>query len=174
MQYAEGIGNYIYIIFAVIYVIYSIVKAGKKVSQNRPKQSSQPAPPASSQPAETYSPPPQKEDDLKKMLEDLLGEIPEVKIPEKQQSLPKSQPVFSKPAPAKVAPRHPKKDKSATSSAKPLTAEKSTISETPNFVSHPEVIQKAFQENPVEDEASLDFDIWQAVIYSEILKRPQY
>ena len=158
----------------MIYVIYSIVKAGKKVSQNRPGQNTKPVPPVSSHPAETYSPPPKKEDDLKKILEDLLGEMPEVKIPEKQKPQPKPSQVFSKPAPAKIVPKHPKKEKLVTRYAKPVTPKKSLSAESPHFVSHPEVVQKAFQENVIEEEVSVDFDIRQAVLYSEILKRPQY
>ncbi len=173
MQYAEGIGSYVYIIFAVIYVIYSIIKAGKKVSQNRPQQTSKPVPSAASRPADTYAPP-KKEDDLKKMLEDLLGEVPEIKIPERQKPQPKPQPVFSKPAPAKIAPHHPKKEKLTSQPAKPLATAKKAAPVTPHFVSHPEIVQKAFTEISVEETSPIDFDIREAVIYSEIMKRPNW
>lgn len=178
MQYADGIGNYLYIIFAVIYVIYSIIKAGKKVTRNRPTVTPDP----SSQKKDEYkpvqpptsSPVPDTGDEIKKMLEDLLGGDPEVIIPEKQAPKPKPLSVLPKPAPAKIAPHHPKKEKVTSESAKPLVSKKNITAEPVHFVSHPELTQKVFSETITEEESAPDFDIRQAVIYSEILKRPQY
>lgn len=172
MQLADGFGNYIYIIFAVLYIIYSIIKAGKKVSKNRPTVEKQPQQTQTVQPP-TAIPLPRKEDDFKKMLEDLMGGVPEIEIPEKQIIKPKPQPVTVKPQPAKIAPHHPKKEKLTTSQSKFISAKPKTTSASIPFVSHPEIVQKTFAET-VEEESSIDFDIRQAIIYSEILKRPQY
>lgn len=165
--------NYIYIVFAVLYVIYSIVKAVKKNAEQKqvvkkPEQKSTVQPP-------TASPVSKPGDDFKKMLEDLLGGTQEVEVPEKQIQIPKPQPVTVRPRPAKIAPHHPKKEKLASQYAKPLTPKKSVPAEsTPVFKQHPEIVQKVFADTAVEAEQGVDFDIRQAIIYSEILKRPQY
>jgi len=167
--------NYIYILFAVAYVIYSIIKASKKAQQKSATQNQKPLPSSTVQPPTASPLPKQKpEDDFKKMLEDLLGGNPEVEIPEKQIPIPKQQPVTVKQQPAKIAPRHPKKEKLVTQVAKPITSKKSLTAESAHFISDPEIIQKAFQDIAVEEETAIDFDIQQAVIYSEILKRPHY
>jgi len=165
--------NYIYIVFAVLYIIYSIVKAVRKNAQQKPA-------PTKSQPSPTVQPPTasplpkqKPEDDFKKMLEDLMGGNPEVKIPDTQIPKVKPQPVFIKPQPAKIATHHPRKEKLTTSHAKFISAKPKTTSASTPFVSHPEIVQKTFAE-PDEEEATIDFDIRHAIIYSEILKRPQY
>ncbi|TAL60047.1 MAG: hypothetical protein EPN85_08085 [Bacteroidetes bacterium] len=172
MELADGFGNYLYIIFAVVYVIYSIVKAGKKVTQNRPTIDKKPHPSPTVQPP-TASPLPENNsgDELKKMLEDLLGGGAEDEIPEKQILKPKPQVVYEKPPPVKMQPPVPRKEKLATyqTQAKPKVT-----SPAPAFVAHPEIVQKVFMERVPEEESGIDFDIRQAVIYSEILKRPQY
>ena len=91
--------NYIYIVFAILYVIYSIIKAGKKASQQKPV-------PKKTEPAPTVRPPtssplPNPGDNMKKMLEGILGKKPELKIPEKQN---KSQPVLVKTQHTKISP----------------------------------------------------------------------
>src|ERR1035437_10394086 len=93
--------NYIYIIFPVIYVIYSIIKAGKKVTQNRPTIDKQQQAQPTVQPSTATQPPQQ---DFKKMLEDLLGGVREEKIPEPQ--VPKVQPPLQKLQPAKISIHH--------------------------------------------------------------------
>ena len=57
--------NYIYIIFAVAYAIYSMVKAGKKATQNRPTIDKQPEQSPTVQPP---TPPPIPQQDFKKMF----------------------------------------------------------------------------------------------------------
>lgn len=201
MQSAEGFGNYIYIVFAVLYIIYSIVKAAKKVNKNRPatsppKEQSRTSPSpeghgsytaqkkeekfhpiqptVKSGQAPEAKPLPEKEDDFKKILEDLLGEVPEIQIPEKQIPKPKPQQVYVKPRPAKIAPHHPKKEKLTTSQAKFVSEKLKTSSESVPFVSHPEILHTNFLDSVVEEEPEVEFDIRQAVIYSEILKRPSW
>lgn len=175
MQLAEGFGNYIYIVFAVIYVIYSIIKASKKAQQKPSAQNQKPNPSSTVQPPADSPLPKQKpEDDFKKMLEDLMGEVPEIKIPNKQIPKPKPQPVSAKPPPAKIAPHHPKKEKLTAAAAKFISAKPKTASDSIPFVSHPEILQKGLTAEVVEEESGEDFDIRQAVIYSEILKRPNW
>ena len=86
MELADGFGNYLYIIFAVVYVIYSIIKAGKKVTQNRPTIDKKPqaSPTTIQPPTASPVPHPNSGDELKKMLEDLLGGGSEEEMPEKQ------------------------------------------------------------------------------------------
>ena len=167
--------NYIYILFAALYIIYSIVKAVKKNSQPPPVPQKKPGQPAPTVQPPVSSPAPNPGDEMKKMLEELLGGSPEVDVPEKQVVKPRVQPVSSRPAPAKIAPHHPKKEKLTTQPIKPLASKQAVTAERTHFVSHPELTQKAFAETQItEEETPVDFDIRQAVIYSEILKRPQY
>jgi len=176
MQLADGFGSYLYIIFAVVYVIYSIIKAGKKVTQNRPKiEKHPPTAEASRQPYQPVRPPVERKapehnpgEDLKKMLEDLMGgnteEVrPEVIKPKPQVVVPQ------KPKPVKITDHLTKKEKQAAYQTK-----KKEAYTPPVFIAHPEVVQKSFMELPPEEESQIDFDIRQAVIYSEIMKRPNW
>ena len=156
--------NYIYIIFAVVYVIYSIIKAGKKVAANKPTLD-KPQAPSSAQPTPTVKPPassPFPQQDLKKMLEDIMG-VPEANVPEPQMVKPKVQPFAEKPQPAKISiDSSPKKGTVPASPVHPVHA-----------VKHP-LPRKVILEPPVEETPAIDFDIRQAILFSEILKRPQY
>ncbi|MBI4930651.1 MAG: hypothetical protein HY841_07805 [Bacteroidetes bacterium] len=171
--------NYIYIVFAVIYIIYSIIKAGKKVTKNRPTT----IPNSSSQKKDEFkpvqppeaSPIPNHGDDMKKMLEDLLGRNPEVKIPEKHpdsyRDKVKHQPVSIKPQPSKIT-THSIKEKTIPSHVPSKTHKTAAQS----FLTGEQLAssKKVFLESEAEEESVVDFDIRQAIIYSEILKRPQY
>ena len=161
--------NYIYIVFAVLYIIYSIIKATKKASQQKSvTQNQKPQSSPTVQPP-TVSPTPNPGDEMKKMLEDFLGGNPEVKIPEKQIPKLKPQPISIKPLPAKII-THAKKEK-AIASHIPSKTQKP---EKPFLTGDQYVSKKKFIESEVEEEPVIDFDIRQAIIYSEILKRPQY
>lgn len=171
--------NYLYILFAIAYVIYSIIKAGKKVSKNRPPITKQPSSgPIDQQPAKSPHHERTSGDDFKKMLEELLG-VPDEKVPEQYpdtyQDTPQQEVIAEKPRPAKGITSVPKKAKQAVYKSK---SEESTLSSgTAHFVSPPEVTGSTpVQSIVLEEEAShkYDFDIRQAIIYSEILKRPQY
>lgn len=174
MKLADGFGNYLYIIMAVVYVIYSIIKAGKKVTQNRPTIDKQPESPTTVQPPAT-SPFPEHNpgDDLKKMLDDLMGRKSEEPVPQKPIIKPKPLVVAKKPKPAKVLSTISKKEKQAAYQEKKKETAKPTA-----FVAHPEIVQQVFAENTSEevniDGSPIDFDIRQAVIYSEIMKRPNW
>lgn len=169
MQSAEGFGNYLYIIFAVVYIIYSIVKAGKKVKQNRPTIDKTSRPSPTVQPP-VSSPAPQHEsgDELKKMLEELLGGGEEEEIPEKPVASPVPSVIPHKPAPKPVY-QAARKEKQVEDTSK----QKATLP-VPGFHAHPEIIRQAFTGQEPEEVEEIDFDIRQAVIYSEILKRPSY
>ena len=157
--------NYIYIVFAILYVIYSIVKAVKKNSQQKPV-TKKPEPSQTVRPP-TSSPLPNPGDDMKKMLEEILGKTPEVKIPAKP--IVRPEPVKIKQQPAKII-THAQKIKASPSHIPHRTKE-----EVKPFLSgEKEIAKKVFVETEVEEERDLDFDIRQAIIYSEILKRPQY
>ena len=163
--------NYIYIVFAILYVIYSIVKAVKKNSQQKPaEQTKRPEPHQTVQPP-VASPYPKQNpaDDMKKMLEDLLGGGSEIKIPEKQVVQPKQEPVKIKPQPAKII-THAQKVK-AVPSHFPSKAKETA---QPFLSGEKETPKKVFVETSIEEDKDIDFDIRQAIIYSEILKRPQY
>jgi hypothetical protein len=166
--------NYIYIIFAVIYVIYSIIKAGKKVTNNRPTIDQQPNSQPTVQPPTATSPPQQ---DFKKMLEDLLGGVP-VRQEERpptvsgEEKIPTSHP---KPQPVKISIHHkPKKETATASQDKPFPAKPHKVSHSQHY----EAAKKVFEEPVVVEEAADSlrdgFDIREAVIYSEILKRPDW
>lgn len=160
--------NYIYIIFAVVYVIYSIIKAGKKVTKNRPTVNKQPQSSPTVRPP-VASPIPQNNsgDDLKKMLEDLLGGGSQEEIPERPVVVSRPHPVAEKPRPVKITSNTTRKIQQSEQPAK----QKETV---PAFTPHPEVVQKGNIPVFQEEESGVDFDIRQAVIYSEILKRPEY
>lgn len=162
MKLAEGFGNYLYIIFAVVYVIYNIIKAGKKVTQNRPTIGKKTQSSPTVKPPVSTVPEPAGGDDFKKILEELLG-AGEEEIPEKPVLQPQPQ------ATVKPAANFLKKDRMAGPPAKYNEPQPANT-----FIAHPEIVQKVFSEQPQEEEAGIDFDIRQAVIYSEILKRPQY
>lgn len=170
MKSAEGFGNYIYIIFAVVYVIYSIIQAGKKANKNRPtinKESipqqpyGQPVQPPTARPVPEHNP----GDELKKMLEDLLGGGEEVAIPQRHVEMPIPEPVIA----PKPSANFLKKEKKAAYQTK-----KTEAYTPPAFVAHPEIVMNTFPELAPVEEGAIDFDIRQAIIYSEIMKRPQY
>ena len=170
--------NYIYIVFAVIYIIYSIIKAGKKATKNRPTT----APDPSSQKQDefkpvqppTASPLPDLGVDMKKMLEDLLGGGSEEKIPEHQAPRPQPQPLSERPQPVKISTHSPPKEKLITAHTKSFSAKPKITSDKAPFIKYSEISQKVFAEPIIEEESGVDFDIREAIIYSEILKRPQY
>src|ERR1051326_1157546 len=91
--------NYIYIVFAVLYIIYSIIKAGRKAVQQKPSEKG--TEPSSTVKPPTSAPLPQPGselgDDMKKMLEEILGKKPEIKIPEKPISKPQPVPIKIQP-----------------------------------------------------------------------------
>src|SRR5437868_1074691 len=82
--------NYIYIVFVILYIIYSIVKAVKKASGQNP-ETKMPEPASTVRPPAT-PPVPNTGDAMKKMLEDLLG-VPRENAPDQQAPQTKSQPV---------------------------------------------------------------------------------
>jgi hypothetical protein len=115
---------------------------------------------------------------FKKVLEELFGEIPNVEVPQKQVPTPQARSVDSKPDPVKVIPGHPQKEIFVSSKAKGKKINEAEKTQK-EFKPHPEVVQMAFAEDFEKQEETtsappFDFDIRQAIIYSEILKRPQY
>lgn len=165
--------NYIYIIIAVLYIIYSIIKAAKKAAQQKPVQKKSEPAPVVKPPAS--SPLPNPGDDMKKMLEEILGKTPEVKIPDKHPDTyrePKPHPIPVRTKPAKISHQAIKKEKAAVSH---MPAKSVPKTEPHTFLPSEHISSKpVFQEPVLEEEVSLDFDLRQAIIYSEILKRPQY
>ena len=155
--------NYIYIVFAILYVIYSIVKAVKKNSQPVTKKPE----PASTVKPPTASPIPNAGEDMKKVLEEILGNTPKVKIPAKP--IVKPEPTRIKPQPAKIV-THVKNVRAIPSHSPAKTKTRTA----PFLTAEQEIKKKVFTETFIEEERDLDFDIRQAIIYSEILKRPQY
>ena len=147
-----------------MYVIYSIIKAGKKVTKNRPTINPQPQSSPTVQPPTEKQPPQQ---DFTKMLEDLLGGTREEKIPEPEVLQPKPQPIVVKPHPTKIITHSEKKEKIIPSHLHSKNPKED--------IKHPkETAKKVFAEPVAVEEPEFDFDIRQAVIYSEILKRPEY
>ena len=189
--------NYIYIVFAVLYVIYSIIKAGKKTARQKPAtQKREPDPTVHPRlPSKeimdggqdpTASPLPQSNpgDDLKKMLEELLGGVPEIKTTEKQPDPDREQkpePAKIKPQPAKIV-THAQKIKAAPShipSPKGKASPKTKEEEKTFLSGEKKISKKVFTQAAVgaeqdSDADPEDFDIRRAVIYSEILKRPEW
>ena len=168
--------NYIYIVFAILYIIYSIIKAGKKVAQNKPTVSPSSAPQKKEEfkpiqpPVSAPFPQQDPASDMKKMLEDLLGGgNKEMEIPKQETPQPKPQHIKSRPS-GNIAPSH-KKEKMTLSHMPAKSSQKAKA--TPFLTAHPAAKQAAV-EPIVEEEATVDFDIREAIIYSEILKRPQY
>ena len=172
--------NYIYIIFAVAYAVYSIIKAGKKVTASRPTTTTTSEPQAeqttSSQKKDEFKPvqPPTATPvpefnpggEIKKILEDLLGGKPDEKNPEVK--VPKSNQKHSSTKPPHHI-EHPKIISQPIEKAKPKSVQNEHLVSKPQAVS-----KKVIAESIIEEEPEVDFDFRQAVIYSEILKRPEY
>ena len=163
--------NYIYILFAIAYVIYSIIKASKKTTQQKPV-TKKPEHSTTVQPP-VVSPIPQKQpgEDLKKMLEDLLGvpsETPPLPQPAADHNK-KPEPVKIKPQPAKI-PAQKQKEKSAHLHVPSQTKE----TPKPFLAGEKKMPKKILEEVVLEEEPEKDFDIRQAIIYSEILKRTSW
>lgn len=143
------------------------------VSQNPPSQNREEYKPVQPPAA---SPLPDTGNEIKKMLEDLLGGAPEVKIPEEQVPQIKPQPVSIKPQPAKIS-THAKKEKALVSHSPSKTQKagaKSFLTGEKLVTSKKIFIEPELEEESASDSYRDDFDIRQAIIYSEILKRPQY
>lgn len=158
--------DYIYILLAVVYILYSIIRGAKKVSKNRPTVSEKKPVP---QPAPQRKPVTEPGEDFKKILEEFLGTPSADTLTTAEKNIPK--PV---PQPAKILPRIREK-------AKPKTVQPSPFLDTDikktkkSAETHHHITQKIFSEPVVAEETpSVDFDIRQAIIFSEILKRPQY
>ena len=157
--------NYIYIVFAIIYIIYSIIKAGKKATQQKPLQKKSEGAPTVKPP--TSSPFPQPGDDMKKMLEEILGKK---NIPDTNPLPTKPQPIPVKPAPKKII--VPEKKVKAVHSHTPSKRKEAPV---PFLQKEKQVPPKFFSVEAVKiEEQEIDFDIREAIIYSEILKRPEY
>jgi hypothetical protein len=161
--------EYIYILFAVAYIIYSVIKGAKKVAKNKPvvsekKSVQQPATRPEQKPVSRTG------DEFKKILDEMLGEVPEVIIPEKQKPVPRPQPVSSgtpktrQPKISLFKNEYLKKSKTLKPEAAPkpfLPAEK-----------HKRVTETKEPVFFAEEEPVFEFDARKAIIYSEILKRP--
>ena len=175
--------NYIYILFAVAYAVYSIIKASKKITANRPTSSGNPTsetgqskdelrpvrpPTATSVPQ--YSP----GEELKKMLEDLMGgtkekKVPEVQAPKSKQQIPSGKPKYGQTRSHHHSTEYPKITSQSLEKEKPKSVPEEHLPDKSAKVS-----KKVFTVPVVEEKLESDFDIQQAIIYSEILKRPEY
>lgn len=155
--FAKSAQDFIYILFAIVYIIYSVIKAGKKVAKNRPTVDTKPKP--VSPPA---SPQPQPNEDFKKVMEEMFGKLPEPKVSQPQVQKPKPQISSAKPQPVKIKTHVPVKESRVlgTKTVKPLSPQP-----------HPSLIKTETTE--VEEEV-VDFDFRKAIIFSEILKRPNW
>ncbi|MBI4947173.1 MAG: hypothetical protein HY840_12330 [Bacteroidetes bacterium] len=157
--------NYIYILLTVAYVIYSIIKAGKKVTQNRPTIDPQPQSPLPVHPPVEKQAPQQ---DFTKMLEEILGGgAPEEKIPEPQVIQPKPQPVAIKLQPTKIVTHSEKKEKITPSHLHPKNQKE-------EIKYQKATAKKVVAESVAVEEPEFNFDIREAIVYSEILKRPNW
>ena len=189
MQAAQ---NYIYIVFVVLYMIYSVIKAGEKAAKQKPVvKDNNPQPVSSSQPqsAQTNIPPQKKEGDFKTILEDMFGGMPNVdadvtkpvqspskKVPEKQIPRSKPQSIFSKHNPIKKPAPASFQQKEKTSSVKTpqLPLKQKTPSQSTFSITSFADTRNIISEQDVVEEIDFEFDFRQAVIYSEILKRPNW
>ena len=188
MQAAQ---NYIYIVFVVLYMIYSVIKVGKKAAKQKPVvKDNNPRPGSSSQPqsAQTNIPPQKKEGDFKTILEDMFGGMPNVgkdvptpvqssskKIPEKQITKSRSQSIFSKPNPIKKTTNaSQRKEKTSSVKTEILPTKPRPGSEPAFFILPAANTPPVLSEREVVEETDFEFDFRQAVIYSEILKRPNW
>jgi hypothetical protein len=176
--------NYIYILFAVAYAIYSVIKAGKKVTANRPTTTSSNPTPATEQsrdefnpvkpPTATPIPNPSFGDDLKKVLEGLMGENKEVNQPELLAPKPKQQIATEKPKHRQPESRfHSAENQKINTHLLEKEKLKSVQTEQVTVKSKP-VFRNAIVEPGVDEQKEVNFDLRQAIIYSEILKRPEY
>jgi hypothetical protein len=176
--------NYIYIVFAVAYAIYSVVKAGKKVTANRPTTTSSNPTSATEQSRDDFKPvkPPIATpipqhtlgDDLKKMLEDLMGESrevhePEVLVPKPKQIIATENSKHRQPESRFHSAENQKNNTHLLEKEKlkSVHTEQATVKSKPVF-------RSTIVEPEVEDPQEVNFDMRQAIIYSEILKRPEY
>ncbi len=185
--------NYIYILFAVLYIIYSLVKAVKKNAKHPPVSSSNPP----AQKKDEYkpvqppvsSPAPDPGEDIRKMLEQVLGRNQESKAPEKKTVASKQHTGQLKTPPkltrqqwaTKETPTSRDDEKKSFHKDRKEKADLAHKTEMHHrsertFLSGEQVLpKKVFSEMAIADEeTAVDFDFRQAVIYSEILKRPQY
>jgi hypothetical protein len=157
--------NYIYILFAIAYFVYTIIKAGKKSTAKRSTTVNQPEQSPSVKPPVASTPPVQGVD-LKKMLEELMGgtpgqDTPEEPLPQKTRQ--------RKPEPVPHHLEHQKNVSHTFDKAKSSVAYPNPVAEKPKAAP-----RKVVAEAVVEEEANMDFDVRQAIIFSEILKRPEY
>ena len=161
--------NYLYILAVIGYFIYTFIKAGKKAAKDRstldnlPKQSPTVQPP-------TASPKPDMQSEMKKMLEDLLG----VPTSEPAPVLEERKIESVKPQPAKIITHTPQKEKIDTAKEKLLASHAKANADILSHAKQPKAAKKVLAETVEAEEPAVDFDIRQAIIFSEILKRPEY
>lgn len=159
--------EYIYIILAAVYIIYSIIKAAGKVSKNKPRTSK---PQTASRPVQQtqQQPKPKPGDVFKKILDEMLGEIPQVTVPEKQKPKTKAPPQ-----------QYIRKERAKIISSQQETFQELQTKQKAHKISTPVAKQRHHIEisEPIavpEEEPSVEFSVRDAVVYSEILKRPNW
>ena len=141
--------NYIYIILVMVYIIYNIIKAGKKAAKNRPVVvAKNPQQTDTDMPANPKNPQPTAEEEFKKIMEQMLGKLPE--MPKKQIHQPKHQQ-------AKIT--------HALPIEKILPQKTKHLSDRQNAPMQQSLVLQ--EQKPI-----IDFDLRQAIIFSEILKKP--
>jgi len=146
----EDLGDYIYIIIAIVGFIYSIAKKNNKKAQP------------------TTPPIIAEEDDFWEEEPVIVQDAPPVSHKEKPVSTHSERPnEFFVREPAKQ--REP--DKAMIEKKKQMANSYTRIKKTP--VSQP-VQQEELQEQAENEGKSMDFNLKQAVIYSEILRRPEF
>ncbi len=181
----KSIGDYLPIIIGIFAFLYSMSSAARKAKQQQAKKT-----PPVNEPKNISQEPKQKEDDLKKILEEILTRksVQEPKtLAEKQNKAKPSHVPLQKKTQMKKShlpelhkkqlqksrmPARKTKEEGKEiflTETKPGTEEKRSTMQLPE--EHPANLHP---QNFTDDQAPADFDLRQAVLFSEILKRPEY
>lgn len=192
-------GTYIYVIAGIVWAIVSIIRAANKKAKGTAKP---PYTPASQYPKPVAGPVSSEEDEIKKILEQLMGKTatppPPPPIPKKYQTqIPQTRMMdHVKPPPVKldvhkehedfIKEKKKKSKKNLEKSEDYVTSlvqheyKESPIQQhPPGSTSSETTFQNSNQnlsiaENQSGSDLLKDFDLRKAVLYSEIFKRPEY
>lgn len=163
----------IYVLIAVAWLIYNIVKAVRKASEEQKKKKPQ------ASPATTAKPVPRQQDDVKRTLEELMRanrkQAEQARQQEVQRQLQQQKEIPAKPLyqSQEVLVNEAEHDsESKYNNRTSLYESQEYISEEIAHYDNTETVAQEIAAYQQEEETQIDFDLRKALIYSEILRRP--